>query len=104
MASGRQWMKLSWKNMGGRLHLDFVTGVQDFAQQALDKPSVVNFDAQGRKCIPYPCKTCANHYSKDVETVKIHLYKSGFCNNYEVWYMHGGRASQFIRKRIRSIF
>ena len=81
----RQWMY----NSRTRLAPEFVRGVQEFALAALSKPEVVTIDARGRNCIPCPCKKCQNLYRRDVETMKIHLYKSGFSALYEVWYKHG---------------
>lgn len=81
----REWMY----NNRTRLAPEFVSGVQEFARVALSKPDVVTIDANGRKCIPCPCQKCANLYRRDVETVKIHLYKHGFCALYGVWHKHG---------------
>ncbi|XP_078158220.1 uncharacterized protein LOC144553916 [Carex rostrata] len=89
MASSREWMYHGRQNSGGTLEPEFTNGVAEFIATALTKPSVVRVDRQGRKCIPCPCMSCDNLYNRDAGTVELHLYRSGFCNSYQIWHKHG---------------
>ncbi|XP_078153071.1 uncharacterized protein LOC144548255 [Carex rostrata] len=87
MATDRGWMYS--QNSNGDLSPEFITGVIEFIESALSKPSVVRVDANGKQCISCPCQRCENLFNKDVDTVKLHLFQFGFCNLYHVWYKHG---------------
>ncbi|KAM3232198.1 hypothetical protein P3L10_017557 [Capsicum annuum] len=41
--------------------------------------------------VRYPCATCQNYKFMDVETVKCHLYQTGFIENYFIWKHKGER-------------
>ncbi|KAM3287356.1 hypothetical protein P3S67_020786 [Capsicum chacoense] len=70
----------------GGLYSRFVTGVDEFIQFACSQPNRLSGDK-----VRYPCAKCQNYKFMDIETVKCHLYKSEFIENYFIWKHQGER-------------
>ncbi|XP_078166495.1 uncharacterized protein LOC144561406 [Carex rostrata] len=87
MGTDRSWM-YNRLNSTGKLLPEFITGVKEFVDVAISNPSVLTI-LNGKQCIICPCKKCDNLYNKDLQTVRIHLYKSGFREGYRNWHAHG---------------
>ncbi|XP_059288082.1 uncharacterized protein LOC132041388 isoform X3 [Lycium ferocissimum] len=84
MSSNRQWM---YKRLsGGLYHPEFVRGVQQFIEFAMNHPE--GRDGERLRC---PCnrKKCQNRNFENVHTVHAHLLSDGFKPDYHVWYLHG---------------
>ncbi|PHT79977.1 hypothetical protein T459_18029 [Capsicum annuum] len=81
----RSWM---YERLDGRgaLYSRFVTGVDEFIQFACSQPNRMGGDK-----VRCPCAKCQNYKFIDVETVKCHLYQSGFIKNYFIWKHQGER-------------
>ncbi|XP_048498370.2 uncharacterized protein LOC104900813 [Beta vulgaris subsp. vulgaris] len=78
----RSWM---YDRREGRfLKTEFVNGVRDFIEFAQQNHKFK--DAEKIRC---PCFRCNNKRFFDVDIVREHLYKKGFCHNYFVWLCHG---------------
>lgn len=69
---------------GGLLRTEFVNGVQEFIEFATQHQ--VHKDSNQIRC---PCQKCNNRRFLDVETVREHLYRRGFCHSYFEWICHG---------------
>ncbi|XP_010666303.1 uncharacterized protein LOC104883469 [Beta vulgaris subsp. vulgaris] len=69
---------------GGLLRTEFVNGVQEFIEFATQHQ--LHKDSNQIRC---PCQKCNNRRFLDVETVKEHLYRRGFCHSYFEWICHG---------------
>ncbi|KAF3620686.1 putative flowering time control protein FCA-like isoform X1 [Capsicum annuum] len=79
------WMYERLDGRGG-LYSRFVTGVGEFIQFAFSQPDRMSGDK-----VRCPCAKCQNYKFMDVETVKCHLYQSGFIENYFIWKYQGER-------------
>ncbi|KAF3678745.1 putative flowering time control protein FCA-like isoform X1 [Capsicum annuum] len=81
----RSWM---YERLDGRgcLYSRFITGVDEFIQFACSQPNRMSGDK-----VRCPCAKCQNYKFMDVETVKCHLYQSGFIENYFIWKHQGER-------------
>ncbi|PHT74236.1 hypothetical protein T459_21513 [Capsicum annuum] len=81
----RSWM---YERLDGRrvLYSIFVIGVDEFIQFACSQPNRMSGDK-----VRCPCAKCENYKFMDVETVKYHLYQSGFIENYFIWKHQGKR-------------
>jgi len=79
----RGWM---YDRLDGRgaINSSFVIGVDKFIQFACSQQNRMS----GNK-VRCPCKKCHNFKFMDVETIKHHLYKSGFVDNYFIWKHQG---------------
>ncbi|KAM3221136.1 hypothetical protein P3L10_020404 [Capsicum annuum] len=78
----RSWMYERLDGRGG-LYSRFVTGGIYFA---CSQPNRMSGDK-----VRFPCAKCQNYKFMDVETVKCHLYQSGFIENYFIWKHQGER-------------
>jgi Transposase-associated domain len=94
MATDRGWM-YNRCLPNGKLDPIFVKEVRAFVEQACFNPSIVII-VHGDKWIKCPCKNCQNFFNYPAATVRMHLYKVGFCNNYKQWYWHGEPRSNVI--------
>ncbi|KAM3378374.1 hypothetical protein P3S68_010787 [Capsicum galapagoense] len=81
----RSWMYERLDGRGG-LYSRFVTGVDEFIQFVCSQPNCMSDDK-----VRCPCAKCQNYKFMDVETVKCHLYQSGFIQNYFIWKHLGER-------------
>ncbi|CAI8596244.1 unnamed protein product [Vicia faba] len=63
---------------------EFVSGVEDFVNKAMNRPDFL-IDG-GIRC---PCKKCVCIPLKTPSEVRHHLYKNGFLPNYYTWTDHG---------------
>ncbi|KAM3235133.1 hypothetical protein P3L10_015169 [Capsicum annuum] len=81
----RSWMYERLDGRGG-LYSRFVTEVDEFIQFACSQPNRMSGDKV--RCL---CAKCQNYKFMDVETVKCHLYQSGFIENYFIWKHQGER-------------
>ena len=81
----RAWM---YDRLDGRgaINSSFVIGVDKFIQFACLQQNCMSGNKV--RCL---CKTCHNFMFMDVETIKHHLYKSGFVDNYFIWKHQGER-------------
>ncbi|KAM3325602.1 hypothetical protein P3S67_000727 [Capsicum chacoense] len=75
----RSWMHKRLDGRGG-LYSRFVTRVDEFIQFACSQLNHMSGDKV--RCL---CAKCQNYKLMDVETVKCHLYQSGFIENYFIW-------------------
>ncbi|KAM3264646.1 hypothetical protein P3L10_001640 [Capsicum annuum] len=75
----RSWMYERLDDRGG-LFSRFVTEVDEFIQFACSQSNRMSGDK-----VRCPCAKCQNYKFMDVETVKCHLYQSGFIENYFIW-------------------
>ncbi|KAM3379267.1 hypothetical protein P3S68_011681 [Capsicum galapagoense] len=81
----RSWMYERLDGRGG-LYSRFITGVDEFIQFACSQPNHMSGDK-----VRCPCAKCQNYKFMDVETIKCHLYQSGFIENYFIWKHQGER-------------
>ncbi|KAM3289830.1 hypothetical protein P3S67_018119 [Capsicum chacoense] len=81
----RSWMYESLDGRGG-LYSRFITRVDEFIQFACSQPNRMSGDK-----VRCPCAKCQNYKFMDVETIKCHLYQSGFIKNYFIWKRQGER-------------
>ena len=58
--------------------------MDEFIQFACSQPNRMGGDK-----VRCPCAKCQNYKFIDVETVKCHLYQSGFIENYFIWKHQG---------------
>ncbi|XP_047270411.1 uncharacterized protein LOC124899548 [Capsicum annuum] len=79
------WMYERLDGRGG-LYSRFVTGVDEFIQFSCSQPNRMSGDK-----VRCPCAKYQNYKFMDVETVKCHLYQSGFIENYFIWKHQGER-------------
>ena len=63
---------------------EFVSGVEDFVNKAMNRPDFLN--EGGIRC---PCEKCVCLPLKTPSEVRHHLYKNGFLPNYYTWTDHG---------------
>lgn len=78
----RKWM---YERLEGRLlKKEFTIGVRGFIEFAKQ-----HRDFQESSKIRCPCSKCKNVPFLDVESVREHLYKKGFLNDYYEWVCHG---------------
>lgn len=69
---------------GRQLKPEFVKGVGEFIDFCIQHPSFNDSDK-----IRCPCPRCDNKRFLDTETVRVHLYRKGFCPEYFDWICHG---------------
>ncbi|KAM3263784.1 hypothetical protein P3L10_000778 [Capsicum annuum] len=81
----RSWM---YERLDGRgaLCSRFIIGVDEFIQFACSQQNRICGDK-----VRCPCAKCQNYKFVDVETIKYHLYQSGFVENYFIWKHQGKR-------------
>ncbi|XP_021755281.1 uncharacterized protein LOC110720552 [Chenopodium quinoa] len=71
----RSWM---YERLDGRnIRPEFVKGVDEFVQFCKDHPESSKVDE-----VRCPCVKCHNLQQHDYETVKVHLYRKGFMEDY----------------------
>ncbi|XP_078165263.1 uncharacterized protein LOC144559972 [Carex rostrata] len=87
MATDRRWM-YNRLNANGKLLPEFIKGVKEFVDVVKSDPSVVTLH-NGKECILCPCMKCENLNTKELQTVRMHLYQSGFRPGYNIWHAHG---------------
>ncbi|KAM3397863.1 hypothetical protein P3S68_001377 [Capsicum galapagoense] len=75
----RSWMYERLDGRGG-LFSRFVTEVDEFIQFTCSQSNRMSGDK-----VRCPCAKYQNYKFMDVETVKCHLYQSGFIENYFIW-------------------
>ncbi|XP_021735706.1 uncharacterized protein LOC110702311 [Chenopodium quinoa] len=78
----RSWMyeRLDDRN----IRTEFVKGVDEFIQFCKDHPESSKVDE-----VRCPCVKCQNLQLHDSETVKVHLYRKGFVEDYHEWLCQG---------------
>nr|XP_009803558.1 PREDICTED: uncharacterized protein LOC104248905 [Nicotiana sylvestris] len=79
----RAWMYEMLDGRGG-INSNFVTGVDSFLLFARSQRNRMSGD--NVRC---PCKKCRNIIYMDVETVRFHLFKFRFVENYSIWKYRG---------------
>src|SRR4051812_18951546 len=86
----RSWMYDRVNSNRYGLKDEFVSGVEDFVNKAMNRPQFL--DEGGIRC---PCVKCVSILLKTPNVVKHHLYKYGFLPNYYTWIDHG-EANQSV--------
>ncbi|XP_043815296.1 uncharacterized protein LOC110620971 [Manihot esculenta] len=84
MNAERSWMYARLRD--GLLNPRYLEGINEFIEKAKTCTEYLNGDQ-----IRCPCNRfkCQNRSFQDENTVKYHLMKHGFVQNYLVWYLHG---------------
>ncbi|XP_021767822.1 uncharacterized protein LOC110732212 [Chenopodium quinoa] len=83
-AAPPQLCRRSAFEVGQSINPEFVKGVDEFIQYVKDNPESSNPNE-----VRCPCAKCKNKRLWDPETVKIHLFRTGFIPNYYEWMCHG---------------
>ncbi|XP_021742719.1 uncharacterized protein LOC110708800 [Chenopodium quinoa] len=78
----RSWMYE--RKVGNSINPEFLKGVDEFLKYLEDHPESSNPNE-----VRCPCFKCKNKRLWDPDTVKLHLYRSGFLPNYYEWMCHG---------------
>ncbi|XP_021752049.1 uncharacterized protein LOC110717610 [Chenopodium quinoa] len=78
----RSWMYE--RKVGNSINPEFLKGVDEFLKYVEDHPESSNPNE-----VRCPCFKCKNKRLWDPDTVKLHLYRSGFLPNYYEWMCHG---------------
>ncbi|KAK1311823.1 hypothetical protein QJS10_CPA07g00883 [Acorus calamus] len=78
--------KKSWMFIRDRRSDEFRAGVASFLEVARNCPAERKNEAGHIRC---PCQRCANRFYFSLETVEMHLYKSGIMSGYTTWISHG---------------
>ncbi|GJX27686.1 uncharacterized protein Tco_0235765 [Tanacetum coccineum] len=74
-----------WTYNVERVTLEYVNGLSEFIKTAEDHQAKT-----GKARISCSCKECAHFICHDdIETIRYHLFKHGFTNNYTWWKHHG---------------
>ncbi|KAK1320448.1 hypothetical protein QJS10_CPA03g00083 [Acorus calamus] len=79
-------MDKSWMFIRDRRSDEFRAGVASFLEVARNCPAERKNEAGHIRC---PCQRCANRFYFSLETVEVHLYKSGIMSGYTTWISHG---------------
>ncbi|OIT18989.1 hypothetical protein A4A49_54464, partial [Nicotiana attenuata] len=79
----RAWMYERLDGRGG-INSNFVTGMDSFLLFVRSQQN--RMSGENVRC---PCKKCCNIIYIDVQTVRLHLIKFGFVENYSVWKYQG---------------
>ncbi|KAK1385605.1 hypothetical protein POM88_023340 [Heracleum sosnowskyi] len=82
MNNNRSWM-YQRKDIRGNLNNAFFVGLEEFMEHAISQVS--SFNGTNVKC---PCFKCKNKKKWDANTVKLHLLKKGFVEDYYQWDRH----------------
>ncbi|KAK1402919.1 hypothetical protein POM88_002524 [Heracleum sosnowskyi] len=83
MDNNRSWM-YPRTDSRGLLNDTFVVGLDEFMNHVIAQPNSLN--GTNIQC---PCTKCKFKRHWDAKTVKLHLLKKGFVENYYVWNRHG---------------
>ncbi|GJY90775.1 ulp1 protease family, C-terminal catalytic domain-containing protein [Tanacetum coccineum] len=74
-----------WMYNVERVTPEYINGLSEFIKTAEDHQVKT-----GKARISCPCKECAHFICHDdIETIRYHLFKHGFTNNYTWWKHHG---------------
>ncbi|XP_057809998.1 uncharacterized protein LOC131024507 [Salvia miltiorrhiza] len=84
MSHNREWMYINRFHDDGGLNSDFLAGLETFIEFASSRSLFM--DGNNIKC---PCKKCDNVFYKEPNTVRYHIAKFGFVQNYYTWRFQG---------------
>ncbi|XP_074318190.1 uncharacterized protein LOC141654985 [Silene latifolia] len=95
----REWM-YNRLDEDGYLRNEFVAGVDTFIKYACNQENFKQYPLL--KC---PCSNCWNKPYMEVDSVKLHLYKNGYRDNYSCWSCHGetyieAQSSSAVRSQL----
>ncbi|XP_021759820.1 uncharacterized protein LOC110724658 [Chenopodium quinoa] len=100
----RSWMYE--RKVGNSINPEFLKGVGEFLKYVED-----HLESSNSNEVRCPCFKCKNKRLWDADTVKLHLYRSGFLPNYYEWMCHGkrfpgtrGRKSNEYREMVLDAF
>ncbi|KAL8127252.1 hypothetical protein AgCh_014242 [Apium graveolens] len=90
----RGWMSRHMKSNRITLTDEYKNGVEEF----LDSAKRFGLTKDKTLC---PCKNCGNGHWENLDTIKFHLYASGFFESYTVWTLHGEKEPTTESRRTR---
>lgn len=91
MSSNREWMytlraKNGIFNPVFRQHVNYFLDFAYTNATNIKRKIIKGLEVFQIRC---PCSKCKNRFFKERELVEFDIYKSGFMDNYFVWYAHG---------------
>ncbi|XP_074351959.1 uncharacterized protein LOC141691115 [Apium graveolens] len=89
----RGWMSRRMKSDRITLTDEYKNDVEEF----LDSAKRFGLTKDKTLC---PCKNCGNGHWENLDTIKFHLYASGFFESYTVWTLHGEKEPTTESRRI----
>ncbi|KAL8096576.1 hypothetical protein AgCh_037510 [Apium graveolens] len=90
----RGWMSRRMKSDRITLTDEYKNGVEEF----LDSAKRFGLTKDKTLC---PCKNCGNSHWENLDSIKFHLYASGFFESYTVWTLHGEKEPTTESRRTR---